>query len=545
MGPRIYNILFHTHTVSGIVISVALYVIFFAGSFSFFRDEIVNWERAHSVSREAGLQADFNSILQDLDAEFGLQGRDVEFRQYYHERKIAVNLGNTKDTVAAGTATPGSFFYLDKRNHQRASYEASYTLGEFLYRLHFLAQIPYPYGYYLSGFVAFFFLFAIITGILVHWKKIIPNFFLFRPRAKLKSLWTDAHTALGVLGLPFQFIYAVTGAFFMLQALLVAPAVWGLFEGDESALYETLEYSHPEYPFDGRPLAQKADINFLAEKTRTHWKDFVLDEIHIFNYGDTNMHVSIGGHLAYASQFTGAGHLIYKVADGSLAAEKDPYTGNSYLDGVKNALYRLHLGDYGGYFLRIVSFVLGLIGCFVILSGVLIWFSARNKKGVTERKRKFNEGVARWYLSICLSMYPVTAAAFILVKCLNPLGMQGIYAWYFLLWAGSAAFFIVRKRDARYITRYCLLWGSVLGGLIPLANGLVTGSWVWVSLTRASFHMAFVDLFWIALAILGLLVYGRMGKAGKHPNAGTHAKKNSSRTRTEATRLPVREESNL
>ena len=35
MGNRIYNILFHTHTVSGIVISVALYVIFFTGSFSF------------------------------------------------------------------------------------------------------------------------------------------------------------------------------------------------------------------------------------------------------------------------------------------------------------------------------------------------------------------------------------------------------------------------------------------------------------------------------------------------------------------------------
>ncbi|RYG94835.1 PepSY domain-containing protein, partial [archaeon] len=34
---------FHTHTVSGIVISVVLFVIFFAGSFSFFRDEIINW----------------------------------------------------------------------------------------------------------------------------------------------------------------------------------------------------------------------------------------------------------------------------------------------------------------------------------------------------------------------------------------------------------------------------------------------------------------------------------------------------------------------
>jgi uncharacterized iron-regulated membrane protein len=67
--------------------------------------------------------------------------------------------------------------------------------------------------YYLSGFVALFFLFAIATGVLLHWQKIVSNFYLFRPREKLKTMWTDAHTSLGILGLPFQFVYAVTGAF--------------------------------------------------------------------------------------------------------------------------------------------------------------------------------------------------------------------------------------------------------------------------------------------------------------------------------------------
>ncbi|HAI43900.1 MAG TPA: hypothetical protein DCM40_40295, partial [Maribacter sp.] len=90
-------------------------------------------------------------------------------------------------------------------------YVSSYTLGEFLYRLHFFAQLPHPFGYYLSGFVAFFFLFALLTGIIVHWDKIISNFYVFRPMTKLKTVWTDAHTALGVIGFPFQFVYAVTG----------------------------------------------------------------------------------------------------------------------------------------------------------------------------------------------------------------------------------------------------------------------------------------------------------------------------------------------
>ncbi|WCC44944.1 hypothetical protein PJW08_01285 [Tenacibaculum finnmarkense] len=42
MSKRNYNVFFNTHTVSGIVISVALYVIFFAGAFSFFKEEIIN-----------------------------------------------------------------------------------------------------------------------------------------------------------------------------------------------------------------------------------------------------------------------------------------------------------------------------------------------------------------------------------------------------------------------------------------------------------------------------------------------------------------------
>lgn len=37
MDPRKYNIYFHTHTISGIFIAALLYVIFFAGSFSFSR----------------------------------------------------------------------------------------------------------------------------------------------------------------------------------------------------------------------------------------------------------------------------------------------------------------------------------------------------------------------------------------------------------------------------------------------------------------------------------------------------------------------------
>ena len=44
LGNRAYNVMFHTHTVAGIVISFALFVIFYAGAFSLFRHDVAQWE---------------------------------------------------------------------------------------------------------------------------------------------------------------------------------------------------------------------------------------------------------------------------------------------------------------------------------------------------------------------------------------------------------------------------------------------------------------------------------------------------------------------
>ena len=113
MSKRTYNILFHLHTVSGIVISVALYVIFFTGSFSFFRDEIVNWERGHTVKAPEEINLDFDETLEQMSKERNLFGRDIEFKQYYNEQHIGVNLGASKDTLLTKEKAAGAFYYLN------------------------------------------------------------------------------------------------------------------------------------------------------------------------------------------------------------------------------------------------------------------------------------------------------------------------------------------------------------------------------------------------------------------------------------------------
>lgn len=90
--------------------------------------------------------------------------------------------------------------------------------------------------------------------------------------------------------------------------------------------------------------------------------------------------------------------------------------------------------------------------------------------------------MVRYYLAICLSMFPVTALAFILVK-INPASMSFIYYAYFLNWLAFSVFLVLRKDD-RFTNNFTLLSGSLLGFLVPITNGLVTGNWIWKSFSE-------------------------------------------------------------
>jgi uncharacterized iron-regulated membrane protein len=521
MNNRSYNILFHLHTISGIIISAGLFVIFFTGSFSFFRDEIANWQKEeYTQPGDQGIKSNLDPIMDSLSKNYILYGRDIEIGRHYNERRVDINMTASKDSLASEQAKLGSFFYLDTDTFDTYSYLESYTLGEFLYRLHFFAQIPYPYGYYTSGLVSFFFLFAIITGILVHWNKIVSNFYTFRPRAKLKTIWTDAHTALGVIGLPFQFVYAVTGAFFMLNVLMAAPNIMFLFEGSQQKLYNELEMSETPPPLAYEKLDQIPSIEGFAQQARDKWQNINLTHLHIYNYGDRSMRVTVEGELPKNDKYTGTAILSFDAGSGAILAEKDPYTENTYLDGVKNFLYRIHYGDYAGYGLRIISFVLGLISCFVILSGVLIWLVAREKKSVAERKRRFNRALVNIYVSVCLTLYPITALSFIAVKIQGEVDKSFVNDFYFISWLLLSLFFIWRK-DNYFTNKYCLLLGSAIGFIVPLVNGIVSGNWFWLSVNEQLFQSFFIDMLWIVLSIVSLWVFFKL----KRKDDSTHDQK--------------------
>ena len=516
MNIRNYNIYFNTHTISGIIACGLLYVIFFAGSFAFFRDEIALWQKGASYAEQSLANDRFDRLLDSLREDgFELQGRDMTFYLEQQGRSAYVNIAPSNDTSLRETSEARYFTYNFVQKNA-GKYAEHYDMAEFLFRLHFLAplnEVPLrlgiaPFGYMLAGIVSFLFLFALISGLLLHWNKIVSNFFTFRPFSKWKTVWTDIHTALGVIGYPFQLLYAVTGIFLILNSVLTIPFEKILYQGDAAKMYEELGYTPKlDYPYSYQPLKQHVHLESYLDLHHQKWPDSKLKRIFIKNYGDANMHVLLETEPDFEQSFAGAGLLTVRVKDGQIIEEKAPVTSQAtYVDQVRALIYRLHYGDFGGYPVKAIYFILGIMGCLVITSGILIWLVARDKNKVAPHKRKFNRWMANFFMAACLSMLPVTALTFIAVKLGPNVNQHFIYSVYFYSWLVFTLYYTLR-RDIRRTNRETLLVGSILAFCIPLVNGWISGDWLWKTLLEKQTAVFIIDFLWLLIGLIALTCF--------------------------------------
>src|ERR1700733_292698 len=100
MDNRKYNIFFHSHTISGIFICAILYVIFFAGSFSFFKDDITAWQKNSSLAAQQDvISKDFNGVLDSLSVHHYLKGRNINFSMQRNGMSGYVTMTASQDST--------------------------------------------------------------------------------------------------------------------------------------------------------------------------------------------------------------------------------------------------------------------------------------------------------------------------------------------------------------------------------------------------------------------------------------------------------------
>lgn len=505
-GNRTYNIFFHLHTVSGIVLSVALFVIFFAGAFTLFKSEFYLWENP-SARKMKLEETDLKKVvirLQQALPDFDLND-DTYFTFAGPQNPVIGIYGHIKPEGAEG-----EIHYAGKMNPvtYTVSDKAESTIGETLYKLHYFAQIPFA-GMWIAGFVSLFFIFAVITGVLVHWKNMLTRFWAFSFRGAWKQIWTNGHTVFGLLGLPYQFMYAVTGAFYLLLLLVLLPAVMVFYEGKPEKVYAMaypmygVEYKEQAPAFDHtenlvalyRKVREKYGAAYDIPAVQTH---HVHKEDGVANFRLVSKDKSI---------FASNGYIGYRLKDGEELYSSLPGKTKKWTYTIVETIMHLHFASFGGLVVKGIYFVMALFSCFVFVSGILIWKEARNNSRYSTSQKEFHRAVTQVFLAICFTLFPATALLFS-AELLVP-DVENHVFWvntvFFVSWLLMALFAMLLLRSENVITRFSLWMGGFFSLLVPLVNGLSTGDWFWkTSLTQ----VWATDIFWLFTGILSYSVFG-------------------------------------
>ncbi|WP_437633787.1 PepSY-associated TM helix domain-containing protein [Sorangium sp. So ce854] len=365
LSRHAFTTFWDVHAWTGVIGGLLLHVMFLSGGITLFRRQLAVWEEPLTQERssieQTGLQA-------TLDRALAAAGTTPE--QIWLDLPEG-GLGAARIQYFAQGEAVSSWV------HEEIVPERE-RLSEFLYELHYLwHRATGDWLFYLGGLLCVALLLALATGVLIHLKDIVRQFHQFRPDRKRRVLWSDMHKVLGVMGLPFQVLYAYTGAFFVFLGVLVPVFTGPVFGGDAArADLAAWGASFADEPARGAP-ARGLTLDELTARARAAEPRLVPERLRIRHHGLDSGTVELRGAIEGVPFARGVVRL--RATDGAVLSLDAPGAEGAR-SGAFRWIYGLHYADFGGVTLRILFFVLALATCATILTGNLIWLARREAR---------------------------------------------------------------------------------------------------------------------------------------------------------------------
>ena len=493
----IRKVMAEVHTWTGLVCGWVLFVIFFAGSISFFRTELDIWMRPELPFSD-GLPPQRVSLATASDylrrhapdaAEWTVAMPTV--------RSPYLDLGwKARDSEGEHSAIISP--------HPDAPQEQPREIAGagFLESVHSsLAASDYG-GYWLTAAAALVALSALVSGVVVH-KKILAEFFTFRAGKKLRS-WLDMHNLLGVLPLPFHVMIVYSGLLLTSHTVMnYSQEAAGLSDEEYAARFDYTPQA-AENPGGGRrmgdfyPLLQKLRPEGVGEMNLT-----VIDpdrEEAVLT-ADFYRERSVGNDADLS--------VTLRLRDGKELHREEVRGGFRQAYG---SLYSLHAASFADYPTLWLYFCCGMAGCGVIATGSVMWPMKRRN-----RKQPPLRGI--WWvdrLNIAVfAGFPFACAAFFCAARLLPADLPGREGWeaqsLFAAWAAAAlsAFFPL---PSNVKWRGLFYAAAALCAAIPLLD-IYVGRPIWQSLRAGDALYWAAELCFLTFAAVFLHTACRIAKA--------------------------------
>ncbi|MEL6243808.1 MAG: PepSY-associated TM helix domain-containing protein [Pseudomonadota bacterium] len=488
------------HSWTGITLGLIVYVVALTGCFALFDNEIRTWEDpalrvpVPAVAEQAPMDEVFTTWMEETSG-----GAELEFLRFdYPSTYAPYYLG----MMQIHDENDEHVFEEQRWDARTGAPIAMRGDGLGIWLLDFHRDFMWPdglggrtVGRSLVGIVGIILMLAILSGIIAH-TKIREEAYSMRLKRSQRLKWQDSHKVVGIWGLPFYVMIAFTGAFLGVVVIVSQLIAAIAFKGDLETLVDAVLGPGKT------PTGEQVQMLTVDElRAFQHPESGEAPAMLIFaNYGDAAAEIDV--YYTPDTELTTFEVLAISGATGEPITD-DPYREITPANRVTNSIAPLHYGTFGGIWLKLLYFVLGLSLAVITALGCMMWIERRKHGNEGTKSEGFYNRLGHLNTGVIMGLPLATMAIFYLDKLYlgAEAGRLAATGWtYFAAWFAGLGYALVRRND--YATTRELLMGSgALALFIPALNGAVTGDWFISALASDHTVSAWVD---VSMAVLGV-----------------------------------------
>lgn len=375
--------------------------------------------------------------------------------------------------------------------------------GQLLYKMHYnLHYVSHTTGRIIVGIATMAMLIALITGIIVH-INIFKDFFSFKQDNGVKG-WHDSHIVTGVVILPFHLMITYSGLVFFIffYVSLVPLANYG------KDMRMMINESFPSQKAV-RTANIPAPLINIAPIVTDAKKDFeYIKKITIVNPNDKNMEVLVTREYTTLLRGNVVDKLYY---DGNSAKRiEKPKLEKPSGSTFRSIMTGLHTGQYANTFFRWIYFALGVMGTFMIATGLVLWTKKREHRQQDTLGFKFVDKMnAGTIVGLCSAI-----GAYLIANRVVPADMVGRVAYeintFFIVWL--ITFIIAFSSTRKCLWKRQFYIAALIFLSIPIINFIYTDRDIITLISHGDITLIVFELIVIFCGVL----FGYLGyKKGK------------------------------
>lgn len=479
MNTELIRVYKTVHTWTAIVAGMALFIAFYAGALTVFKEPLARWA-APAPARVAAVPLDDAPALITRT----LASQPAATKDFRLHLKPAEHLpGGLSWQVRAadaddhdGTASRHYAATLDAEGALRVGEIPATPLADFIDVLHRVVGLPFDTdaNRWLMGAIAALYALALVSGVIVLLPTLVSDFFALRLGRNLKRMWLDAHNVVGIVSLPFHVVMALTAAVFAFHDGIYFLQDKVVHEGKLASAWNAgRPPPGPAAPRDPATMLPPAELLARVQALSPSFDAHTMQYVQVTG---PRAAVRVWGHDATA--------VAPRAMGGFVAL--DPYSGRvinaDNLPGHQSAPYAtvssffaLHFGSFGGAPVQWMYFLLALAGAWLFYGGNLLWVESRRKAQRRGAEAPVQRRDALWLaagtVGVCLGCVCGISLTIVAAKWLHG-QVDDLAAWhryvYYAVFLGSVAWAFVRGAARAAVD---LLWlATACTAAIPLTT---------------------------------------------------------------------------